>query len=92
MNKINNLIKIKSGALEKISVYGLENDVSGIEVDVYGRLNLNSGLTNQIYGHSNTGYGDINFVAGTYNKIQKPKTVKIGCQTSLSQTLLQLTA
>lgn len=68
----NNLIKIKSGALEKISVYGLENDVSGIEVDVYGRLNLNSGLTNQIYGHSNTGYGDINFVAGTYNKIQKP--------------------
>ena len=68
----NNLIKIKSGALEKISVYGLENDVSGIEVDVYGRLNLNIGLTNQIYGHSNTGYGDINFVAGTYNKIQKP--------------------
>ena len=68
----NNLIKIKSGALEKISVYGLENDVSGIEVDVYGRLNLNSGLTNQIYGHSNTGYGDINFVAGTYNRIQKP--------------------
>ena len=68
----NNLVKIKSGALEKISVYGLENNVSGIEVDVYGRLNLNSGLTNQIYGHSNTGYGDINFVAGTYNKIQKP--------------------
>jgi len=68
----NNLIKIKSGALEKISVYGLENNVSGIEVDVYGRLNLNSGLTNQIYGHSNTGYGDINFVAGTYNRIQKP--------------------
>ena len=68
----NNLVKIKSGALEKISVYGLENDVSGIEVDVYGRLNLNIGLTNQIYGHSNTGYGDINFVAGTYNKIQKP--------------------
>jgi hypothetical protein len=67
----NNLIKIKSGALEKISVYGLENDVSGIEVDVYGRLNLNSGLTNQIYGHSNTGYGDINFVAGTYNRVQK---------------------
>jgi hypothetical protein len=68
----NNLVKIKSGALEKISVYGLENNVSGIEVDIYGRLNLNSGLTNQIYGHSNTGYGDINFVAGTYNKIQKP--------------------
>jgi hypothetical protein len=66
-----NLIRIKSGALEKISVYGLQNDVSGIEVDVYGRLNLNSGLINQIYGHSNTGLGDINFTLGAYNRIER---------------------
>ena len=66
-----NTVRIFSGALEKISVYGLENDITGIEVDVYGRLNRNDGISNQIYGQSNTGSGDANFILGEYNRIKK---------------------